>query len=145
MAAAATARPKAVVLPPLSFEWANPTDGEQENTMLVAAYNAGRVTLQRIDFGPSIDRCLPTSAEVSAPLTRTGSVAAYYPMPDQQWLVTSVSFVDSSLWTVVDASAPATVISRRGEMTRPVLGLARPGDRGRGSCRARRSMAGGSD
>lgn len=99
-----------VLLPPLSFEWApsREKDGE-ETTILVATEDGGRVRLDRLDF-KSIEDVLASDnphsvAEFEARrVTTDGTVAAYHPLPDEKWLVSSMSFVDSSLWTVVDAS-----------------------------------------
>lgn len=81
-------------LPPSGVSFAGSSD-----SLILTTNDCGRTTLQSLK--------IPSSGHLEDPVTifRNGSVAAFYPLVEGNWdklLVSSTSFVDSSLWQIID-------------------------------------------
>lgn len=84
--------------PPTGFEFA----GDSENIIMLS-HKCGRTALSKLKLG---------DGEKPHIFFKDGSTSAYYPLKDGNWneiLVSSSSFIDSSLWQVVSVSN-ATVV-----------------------------------
>ncbi|TWU72781.1 hypothetical protein ED733_003518 [Metarhizium rileyi] len=84
--------------PPKGFEFA----GDAENIIMASA-KFGRTVLSRLRL---------RDGETPHILFKQGTASAFYPLKDGQWddlLVSSSSFVDSSLWQVVNVSDAAVI------------------------------------
>lgn len=82
-------------LPPSGVAFAGSSD-----SLILTADDCGRTTLQSFKIPSSSDRL-----EDPVTIFRNGSVAAFYPLVEGNWnklLVSSTSFVDSSLWQIID-------------------------------------------
>ncbi|KAL0930556.1 oligopeptidase family protein [Colletotrichum truncatum] len=89
-------------LPPRAFEFAGSSDA-----LLIATEDCGRVKLSHLELRHG-------ATETS--LVENGTVTAFYPLKEGDYdklLVTSNSFVDSSLWKIIDVSmaTPPKVVS----------------------------------
>ncbi|KID92040.1 prolyl oligopeptidase [Metarhizium guizhouense ARSEF 977] len=84
--------------PPKGFEFA----GDSENIIMTST-NCGRTVLSKLKLA---------DGEMPHIFFKHGSASAYYPLKDDNWnevLVSSSSFIDSSLWQVVNVSEAAVV------------------------------------
>ncbi|KAG8405902.1 hypothetical protein J3459_020088 [Metarhizium acridum] len=82
--------------PPKGFEFA----GDSENIIMTSA-KCGRTILSKLRLA---------DGEMPHIFFKHGSASAYYPLKDDKWdevLVSSSSFIDSSLWQVVNVSEAA--------------------------------------
>ena len=84
--------------PPLGFEFA----GSSEHIILIRV-KCGRSVLSRLQL---------QNGEVNHDFFSGGSVIAYHPIRDHDWrqiVVSGSSFIDSSLWQILDVSEAATI------------------------------------
>jgi len=82
---------KEPTLPPSSFEF-----GSERDSLLLSTLACGRTTIQTLSLSQDA---------VPETIFNNGSAGAYYPLVEGQWgklLVSSASFLDSSLWQIID-------------------------------------------
>jgi dipeptidyl aminopeptidase/acylaminoacyl peptidase len=89
-------------LSPSGFEWFQSGEG-----LYLTADDCGRVKLFALDFSSLESQNCPN------PLTQDGAVSAYYPFGngDEKLLVSSTSFIDNSIFSIIDCSEPENKVT----------------------------------